>query len=442
MKIRLLSVVMTLVMLLLCGCNVEKDPPASTFTNNKNDNDVGDYYRQKVVELAEKRHVEYDGENWIEYDPNRQIYVFTYQYDSDIFPGAGYGPGLYVISQIPLDINDVSLQMPCQTEYILQFMGDYSEHCRLKETDRVQLGQCCLYEYQYCAMLGIDWEEIGRIKSLTMAAFDLSQNNAGDQKAYQAYEALYREYQADYSAYLADYYKKYEALKTKDIPQFYFYHFLVKFPDVGQYEERIESAELHIADEKYSLDIGQLRLHKTTPQIMLDNVSCVGISQYSFGSTGINSSAFSGGYEKVTNAFLFVADQDLTITGIQEITYGTELGLIGAQVRVTGKPDFFWDMQQPIDIEAGSEVEIDLYLKDSRIQDFWYGTSAHLFLEYEIRGKSYAYGTTGYYERHYPIWDIYLMAFGEHSIEDYYAYMVAPYENTWLAELPESWIEE
>lgn len=438
MKKRMIAGVLAVTMLLLGGCGKENGADPTNTTNIPEP----DIFRQNVTELASQRTLEYDGEPWSEYDPNRQVYAFTYQYDTDLFPGyVNHGTHIYLFSKAPLNTQEISLQMQCETEYTLQLMGDYSEYCRVKMTEATKLAQLSLFEYQYYAMQGIDWKALGQIKALAKAAYDLAIAYASDSDANRAYMDLYSEYQAAYEDFTADYHTQYQALKTESIPQFYFYHFIINFTGLGKIDETVESAELLIDGERYPLDIGRLRLHKTAPQILLNSENCEGISNYTAVASRTDSTPFSGGYGNADAVFSFTADQDLTLTGVQEITDGAKLGLLGARVQVTGKPDFFWDMQQPIDVEAGAEVAIDLYFKDPFFEDVNKCTATNFLLEYQLRDQLRAYGVTVLFERSMFMWDIYLMAFEGCSIEEYYAYILAPYENDWLEELPEAWLK-
>ncbi len=211
-----------------------------------------------------------------------------------------------------------------------------------------------------------------------------------------------------------------------------------QFSELGAYDETVESAELTVANKTYPIDFGQLRLHKTCPEILSWDLT--GLRDYSMGGVGLNGSTHISCYEKIEELFSFDAERDLTITGMSQLTSGMEIEILAARVRIRGQADYFWDMQRPIEVEAGTHVDIDLYLKDARFEEFDPRIIAFYLLEYTIGQESHVCYVTTSFQRSIPMWDIYLMAFKGIDMRPYHTQIVAP-DNDWLNELPKEWLE-
>jgi len=430
---KLITALLVLAML-LCGCTGQI-VPTETIPSTSGTTAAVDYL-QNVKDLAQQRTPAYNEEPAIAFDPDRKIYIHVPKHDMDL-----YGSGLltfWVYSMEPLNLDEIQLQLDCKSEYALLYVEDYSEYCHVKHGESNQFPQFSLQEYQHYCLLGMDWKELGMLKAQAKAAFDLANETVGNQDAHQSYRNIYEEYQAAYGEKTAENHNRYTNLTTADIPQFYLYFFNFKIGGSETYEETIVSAKLFVNGDAYPMDLGQLRLHKSLPQVFMDNQALVGLSDPVIVINGLRSSPYNGCIEKVEEVFSFDAEKDMTITGIGELTYGTEMQILAAKIRIKGHADYFWDMQRPIDVEAGSHVDIDLYLQDSRFEEYDPCIITYFFMNYSIGPKSYVCPVNACFQRTMLSWDTFLMAFKGIDIGEYYIYMKTPYNNDWLQELPES----
>jgi len=431
-------------LLLLCGCTKDpnKDPTGeSTVDPTGASSTAAVDYLQNVKDLARQRMPVYDEEPVIKFDPDRRIYVHVAKTDADLFMSEVLP--IWVYSLDPLDPEQIQLHIDCQTAYTLEYIGDLSEYCRVKERDAKMLPDLALQEHQYYSLLGINWQEMALLKAQEHTAFDLANENLGDPEVYLAYREIHKEFQQHYEEQTAEYRSQYNNLTTENIPQFYLYYFYCRFSspqfsELGAYDETVESAELTVANKTYPIDFGQLRLHKTCPEILSRDLT--GLRDYSIVGVGLNGSTHISCYEKIEDLFSFDAERDLTITGMSQLTCGTEIEILAARVRIRGQADYFWDMQRPIEVEAGAHVDIDLYLKDARFEEFDPRIIAFYLLEYTIGQESHVCYVITSFQRSIPMWDIYLMAFEGIDMRPYHTQIVAP-DNDWLNELPKEWLE-
>jgi len=122
-----------------------------------------------------------------------------------------------------------------------------------------------------------------------------------------------------------------------------------------------------------------------------------------------------------------------------------QIEMLGGRVQITGdtNADFYWDLQQPLDISEGDMVNITLFLKDERFAQYEVGISTCIVMDYEINNKAYGMNLPCLLARiNNRGWDTYLMAFEGYDMGEYYTcYYVPWFERWWLNDLPEGWLE-
>ena len=430
MKKRIISLILATV-LLLGGCagDPQQDPTVTTAGTTSLEE-----YRQKVIAAAEV--ATYDAEPLIEYDPNREVYISLANRNCDYYPNYWFNrENVIIITKEHYDIDEIQVNIPMQTEYTVEIQ-DRTDWCTVPAYDSEQ-DRFALHLYQYMCLQGVDWQEIGQLNANVDAALQLEFQSGTDQKARQAYQTLRKEYQAAAEAIFQKYESEYYALSREDIPQFGVYYMRIFFPERGDYEETVETVEFVIGGKSYSVDIGQWRFHKTCPQMLLDGFNRVGLKQIDIAIGQVPTSPYCGDYAYLPTTFTFEAKEDLTVTGIHY--EGTALNILGAQVTVSGQAAFFWNMDTPIEVEKGDNVQMDLYLRDDYFSEYNVCITGYPVMDYEIRGKAYGMVTPCLLFRWDTYWDSYLMAFKGIDVGAYYTYLTD--YTYWLEEMPEAWLK-
>ena len=250
--------------------------------------------------------------------------------------------------------------------------------------------------------------------------------------SYQAYTEVYREAEKEYQAL-------YDARVKTDIP-FYAYRIGFRFTGIGDYEETVESIEFVFGDEHYTVDIGQWRFHKERPDDLKATETVVGLAQTLRVISTLPDCAYNGGYAKLNDVFQFTATKDLTVTGIRQL--GTEVNMLGARVQITGSSgaDYYWDLQQPLEIQEGDSVSITLYLKDDRFTQYEVGITTYFVMDYEVKDKPFSISTPALLSRlNTECWDVYLMLGENCDVGEYYTCYYVPLWEAWIRDLPEEW---
>ena len=458
MKKRLLCLWMALVMLLLCGCAGNTDPTAGTFPTGI------DIYHQKVMERMTQYEFSppYEGNSWIEHDPNRRIYISLGGQDCDFFPDIALSVtsfNFWIISLDKIDPNRIQLDVPIQTEYEVSVTDCTDMTYGTKEHEGVD-ANFGLSREQYFCMADVDFQEQernARYASICAELLQEFQEKALKDKMTMAEIKASEEYQFYYNKQL-EYYdknreplKQFQALTKEELPKFYAYWVHIKFPGLGSYEETVEELTVIVEDSRYNMKIGQWRLHTRCPQEILDAREARQIHGVG-GSTGLQ---FRLGYIPVPEGydraeFFFTAKEDLVITGAKllegpnstaKILAGRvqvyEKGTLGTDVPVL---EYFWDAHTPLEFEEGQNIRIDLCIRDERVKKYEVGFTRFTFLECAYRGQPCAYYHEHLEQRDGYPWDIYLMAFAGVNIGEYYHYNQNVKD--WYKDIPAEWLNQ
>jgi len=460
MKRKILSMLLALVLLLLCSCSsTDADPTGGTVTTGT------DVYHQKVMERLTQYEFKppYEGEPWIEYDPDRKVYIsLGGQDDCDFYPDTGlavnYIP-FWVISTEKYDLSQILVEISAQTEYEVR-VADLSRDCH--NTVYNQNFKGAMTEQQYMSMIGVDFQERERLEAYAGIAIALRDEFSEKvqkeypkvtvevmeeikaSEEYQAYNALASETRGK----LKEVTKQYQALTEKDLPQFYAYWVSVCFTGLGSHEETVETLTVTLGQDIYEVNVGQWRLHTQTPQEILDAWDTDG---FLYAGGGLHAAPFpiSDGMWQVT--FSGEVENDTTVTGVRQLQTQVApvkvlCGNVQIYEKVEGKEElvlvleYLWDTRTPLEFERGQFVQIDLCVQDDRLKDYHVGFTSYLFLDYTVRGVKYTTISEARYAIHDDPWNIYLMAFSNVDVGEAHYYNEP--KIGWFQDIPAQWLNQ
>lgn len=425
---KFISLLLTLLLLLLCGCDGNSSP-----LETKNAETMPQLQEVPAVEDVAYQIPAYDkGQLLIPHDTDWQVYIPFYNQDMDYYPDYWFtGITGFILTKEHYSIDEIQIEIPVQTQYKI-VIDD------LTVVPEGSSGPPTLYNYQYLCRQGIDWREYGQLEMNANVAntilgeyfFELAKAKNLDK--YQAYEDKFAEKRDLYQA-------QYDSRQHEDNP-FSVYCVSIYFTGIGTYEETVESIDFTFGSETYTVDIGQWRFHKERPSELTKASALPGMKQENVVVTAVVDSPYNGGYVLLNNALSFTATEDITITGVRQL--GVEVGLLGARVVLSGSTnaDFYWDLQRPLEIEEGDAVNISLYLKDDRFAEYEVGITTYFILDYEVNGKSYNMCLPCLLSRlNNKAWDVYLMAAEGYDMGEYYNCYFVPLVESWIRDLPEEW---
>ena len=381
---------------------------------------------------------EYEGELLVPYDPDREVY-FLFQQDIDFYTGAYLSRASgQILTKKPYAIEDIKLLADIESEMTVTV---YDESEPVWDSNA---GWYTMHDYHYVSIQGGDWKEIAEATELDIWAskgfMQLLGQGAVSQDLYSKYNELADSIH-DLSHYNA-YTKEFRQYTMPEKQEFYCYTVSVMFK--GNYvDQTVDNVSIQLGDKTYPLDV-VWRFHsernddygmKHTYQYLTL------LNQDMLGNT-TQGTPFNGGYLQVDEVMIFRPEKDITITGMR--CENIDAKVLGCRVYITsdaGNMDFYWDMQQPLDISKGATVRIDLILHSKEFQSFSYYYSVHTAMDYEVNNKQYSAVKQVSVQGMSPIWDAYLTVFEGIDIGEYYI-CYYPYfwsGADWLEYIPESW---
>jgi len=442
---RILCILLVLT-LFLSGC--AGDPSNTTPSTNATGKDDPVYTAclQNVQNLLGEQNNLTTTSPLLEYDPNREVYISVANQDCDFYPNYWWWKcTALVITRDIIDPNQIQVSVPAQTEYSVQ-VTDLTEYVLAPAYDSEQ-SSYGLKQYQYMSMKGIDWEEIARTQALIDTAQSLASKSNGEER--QTYIKIATDMGMELDDIFTSAEQEYRKMSYDEIPKFGAYRVTISFyhdlgdgrgePTIGSHEETVKDILFTIAGKEYPVNVGEWRFHTEKPEI-LNIPNKVGLKQINMAASFLSGSPYTNGVIELKDAFHFTAEEDLTVTGYQLV--GTQLEILGAQVQNGKQAAYYWDMERPIEVSAGDEVKISVYLRDERFALYDVYITTALVMHYQIRGDDYriAY-PCGLIRFDTGVWDAYLMAFEGIDIGAYHLYDDS-LAMEWYYALPEAWLKQ
>ena len=432
--------------LLLSGC--AGDSPATNPSASVNGIDEAVYAAclQKAEALSEERNEFVSTGPLLEYDPNRDVYISVANQECDFYPNYSWWKiTSLVITKEKISPDQIQVNVPIQTEYTVT-VEDLTDFVLAPSFKSAQ-PYMSLHLDQYMSLQGVDWQKLSRMQLIADIAVELSSQCEGQER--QAYLKIASDNQNEVGSVYNTHEEAFKKLTSDDIPQFGAYRVVINFSEeiepgkvkttIGSHEETIHNMTYTIAGKQYDVDIGTWRFHKEMPQSLIDaSGQPHGLTKKYLQRAMLTGSPYTNGIVNLDKNFHFIAQEDLTITGYHLV--GTQIDILGAQVQVGKQAPYFWNMERPIEVAAGEEVIIDVYVYDERFAEHDVYINTTLMMDYEIRGQSYCLRVpNGLLRIDLSVWDSYLMAFCGVDLSAYLAYQ-GLLQSDWLYNLPEAWL--
>jgi len=434
MKKRIIGLILALTLLFLGGCtgNVQQEP---TVPNTTGTTEPVDYW-QNVKDRAVDLPVYESDEPLLEYDPDREILITWVNQSKDFYTNPyGNATSFSILSREALTEEDIEIQIPCQTEYSILKITDFS---RSFASD-ANWSKHGFNDFVSLCYNGTDFRELWQYGAWITAALELERESfeAKKQEDGKNYQQITQECVVKQNQIIS----QWNSVPRADIPKepVYGYTVSVQFSDTVSYDETVETADVLIKGERHTLDIGQWRFHAQVPEDLASAMKTLGENNQV--RVASRQGLCNDGYLYCGSAFQFTAEEDMTILGLRQVFGGdTPLKVLGARVYVTGSQviDYFWDMEQPLDIRKGDEVKIDLYFKDPLFEEYLYFISVTYLLECQDRQNNYSFATRINSAGESSVLELWLVGFEGIDVRNYYYYLhhVDTFDN-----LPESWLE-
>lgn len=412
---RTITILLSLVLLLLCGCAAAPaqttEPVASTVPT-----------AETVTRLEPQIAPEERGSSLIDYDPDREVFFLFHNSDYSIYLDDCWVPyfDVYILSKQPIDLGDVRVVLPIQTPYSviwrreieLEGVSPYTnlETVNFDEQHQFPLRLFLVYK-------GFDFEKLARLKETDQAAY------------------------GEMLAELSDLTREFNALPQTALPEFYVYHIQIQFGYENVKYESFREVDIRIGDKVYHEEIGEVSLKKTVSNFMNYDFDIYG-ENVDDGVCGWTNSPtlYNDGLFRNMLYFISHVDVEKTVTGIRLLN--SDLEFLGAYIyhnKADGTGmEYFWNGTDPLYFYPGDSVTMDavLKLREGNVLDMT--TKVWALLDYEceygsvskISEAHISTNTTGNF------YEMCAIVFDGIDMEDYYRYYYYPLEH-WRADFQE-----
>lgn len=434
------SIVWLLTGAFIVGCGI---PTSSSETENETTNktEVSESTTEETTNVpnnatqgTEIIPVAYEGDFFTWCDSEQKVYASCQNVDKDIYPDVMGGAYYFQIMSLEhVDPEDIEIILPIETDYFVAITEDtemretkWQNYLRYNEgaelgymTVASSTGEAYPYVLYHCYK-GTDWN--------TMLELYLAAEKADNSKlevilgggstsnpVYQNANSI----QEAYDLYNDQYRDAFKALTSDDLPLFYYYKVTITFgisnfeyitDDAGDIVdvnitdgivkmESLETIEIKMGEKTYRQNIGQIRIHdedylefdELYGRYLYDN------EEIKYIEGGIPSVVSNGGNYPWGNGIACIEDfnfrtmVDMTLTSCSLFAGPCDVEILGAHVQAMDSNgtgiDFYWDLQSPVTLEAGKDVVIHIFFKDSDLGKMEYNTTFGFVLEYETDGK-------------------------------------------------------
>lgn len=395
---------------------------------------------------------EYEGELLFPYDPDRDVYIL-FKDTFDFYPGAYFHTAHgYIMTKKPYAVEDIQLitdmrnEMEVKITDLTEVTWNKDNHANIGHVSSMEMSA-----YHYISMLGGDWYEIAQATKTGIWAFtapmEIAEQNGGRIPTDLSNKFREIHASAEQKSWGREYADDFEQYTLPETPGFYYYNIDVHFNQRSYVEETVDNVSVKIGEETYPVDI-TWRFHtEGDPNYSLKH-DWKYITELNQGLIlhPIQWNPFNGGYLMAEEGMNFRAQKDIAITGMR--CENIDAKVLGCRVYIksdTGNMDFYWDMQQPLDISEGATVRIDPVFYSQEFEDFYFRYSLHMTMDYEVNNKGYSAVQQFSVDSSLPAsWDVYQTVFEGVDIGGYYICFL-PAVSTgadWLDYIPESWLQE
>lgn len=366
------------------------------------------------------------GNNLVEYDPDREVYILLENMDVTIY-GPVYGFSLTVMSKHVLDPTQMQIQIPCENAY--ETVGFTMSEFNYRNTE-YEYGSSDSYLpfYVYQNYLGVDFSLAGKLYD-----WYTDPPEAGTQEA-EEMEAVTggQDPKVLYDQLINTGADSFAAMKPEDTREFYIYTASVRFSVTV--EETLTELDVIIGEETYHQKIGRLQLIPGEYPTMYPTNEKSPWTGMGFAFGGGGTTFYGSGIHEI---FLFegTTAENMVLEGfrIAEKDFSVlDVFLLVTSNGVTMEMD--WDGESPITLYEGDTVSIAAVIRNEKLASFMFRLGMNYELAYSIDGEMFSQCSSTFIEPAVNYHEIYAIVFDGVDMEPYYRDYYYPIYQQWQNE--------
>jgi len=375
------------------------------------------------------------GNNLIDYDPDRQIYIASENVYIDYYVGvSGFVSfGFDIYSRQKLDPEEIKVTVPADLPFQVMTNQHSVERKPYVDGEVDYVGDFgCLPYYLYLAYRGETFEE-----GEAAAPYDLEGGiyevmNTEGELVY-AGDVLAGKYELKEGEEIEQSYRNFASLKEEDLPEFYVYGVTIVLFNINDLQETavLDKLDLTIGGETYEAKLGCVRL---LPQEAFPaDAKIVGGNSRGSGSGGLYSDGIFIQFDVLT---IDEATEDITVTGLRMAEEASRILDITVILTSGGQyMEMKWDGVSPIYLYKGDSISIDAVVKNKHAAKFVGSVWSHAIVEYTNSANEQLCSVATQAVRAVrPPYEYYAIIFDGLDMEPYYRNYYYPCAYQWVDE--------
>lgn len=420
--------IMCIMLVLLCGCQVQNVPDQTTEANET---------PPLVQNLPMPEH---PGNTLVPYDPAREIYFFGCEnVDATIYLENSMDIALNFLLIAKRQLNDdaiqVSLPIANSYTYHITDIGEEMPFCETFYTaleEGQQLGEVSsehwLPYYVYQGYVGVDFAQLGLLWQKYLNEGQ-KRSDAGEIYASESEVAAYNEFVAVRDAALPGF----KGLLPDETREFYVYHVSIVFDRENAVDEVLTEFTVTIDGTQYTPFTGKLHLVPSARPASYTEQRSMLFHVLQTPATGL----YGDGKGRLMT-HMFSAEEDLTLT--EYIVHEEQFSVLDLVVTISSRngnsASFYWDGTSPVDILAGDNVSVELIFYNQSMENFSYFQKLHSELVCSKENQSYSevveISCSSIFVMNYH--ELYAIIFDGVDLESYYRDYHYPIFEDWRTE--------
>lgn len=377
------------------------------------------------------------GSSLVEYDPDREIYIFSAGHNYATWESYNGLPSfqMHIMSKIPLDLNTMELTIPVETVYTVSKreipLQGFAEKGTEARDDQFS------YELYQC-YLGKDFAKLREMELAADALWDAANNKELTGEALTAAWDAYWAAEEAYEAYRDAEWAAYSNLTLEDIPKFCVYYVNVYFDDVEK-DEVFTNVQLTVSGKVYDLDVGECRVCKrgTFPaELDWSRGDYTAVTHGIFGQ-GNAPLPYNDGIHRVNYYFSFEVKEYMCITDLVLDNPGQRLEKVWINLTTYDGLHYSgeWDLSEPLELYAGDRIIIDIAYRQEGLEGLSYYTNVWGFLVYECDDGTFCKLSQCNISLNINYYELYAIIFDGLNLESYYRDYYYPTYEPWRQEI-------
>ena len=326
------------------------------------------------------------GSSFLEYDPDRQIYITGENVYMDCYMGISgfYSFFLEIYSRQPLNTDEISVtfpeDLPCEVPFEVRVNPSTVER-KTRVAWKEGMGSSLAYlpYHVYLAYRGETFEEgeAASAADLIEGTYEVKDSRGN---FVSAADVLAGKYELKEGEEIEQRYRDFVSLTEEDLPEFYVYSVLISWFYITELQETVvlDKLDVTIGDEVYEVKLGRVRI--LPPEAFPTEARVVSHRRFIINTIQPYND---GVFQLLGELESDVVPEDITITGLRIAEEASRILDVAVIMNSGGQyMEMQWDGKTPIYLYKGDSIRFDVFVKNEHAGKLLNYVVSHVIVEY------------------------------------------------------------